>query len=104
MLVTVIYSITVSHKHPEHHHEMAVGNSDKTFVIPEKAVIIFGWLDWVVMPGQALSVVENDYNRKFSKLKPISCNTFMKYSQSVAQEVDERLRDELPKNFGNWTI
>lgn len=56
---------------------------------------MFGWLDLVVGAGMPFSIVENMLVRKYSTLKPISVDTFMKYMGKLAATVEAEIKGAL---------
>lgn len=68
--------------------------------VTPKAINIFGWLDWIIMDNLPFSFVENPLTRKYTNLKPICTNTFMKYMEDLCKEVERVVAKKLPDRFG----
>lgn len=80
--------------------ETAKGSkSNLTSLIDTKSSNIYGWIDWVVSQNFPFSFCENAINRKYTKLKPISTETLMKYMDLLVIEVEQHIRRELPERF-----
>jgi hypothetical protein len=70
------------------------------FLTNPKVVLLHSWLDWIVSDNLPICTVEKDTFRKYSRLANISVDSFSKYLYLVEAEVDENLKEELPKKFG----
>ena len=76
--------------------------------VNKKASSIFSWLEWIIMDNLPFTFVEKQLTRKNTKLDhSISTNTLMKYLKILSTEVEKKLMDELPGQFGiiidGWT-
>ena len=65
-----------------------------------KTVQVYGWLDWVVTKGLPFTFCEDETNCQYSRLKPLSYKTFMKYLGKVSDLVKQRIAQNLPEVFG----
>lgn len=54
----------------------------------KKEMNIYGWLDWVIGESKPFCTVEKLLTRKYSKLQPISVETFLKYMNLVTRGVE----------------
>lgn len=76
--------------------------------LSEKAINVFGWLDWIVDTNKPFTFCEEKKTRKYSKLKKISTKTLKKYMKLTADKVRDKMSATLPKSFGlvidGWTI
>ena len=57
-------------------------------------------MEWVVMNGLSFSFVENEYNKKYTSLNPISRPTLMKYLELVKEKVEQKITVLLPEKYG----
>ena len=80
-------------------------NTFFNYRVSEKAV--YGWLEWIIVGGNEFSMVENELDKKYSKLSAITRPTFMKYMNLLTKEVEAKVREDLPQKFGimidGWT-
>ena len=90
----------ITAKHTDYREKVLSKNSKLTFVASPRAVNIYGWMDWVVMNGLPFSFVENEYNKKYTSLNPISRPTLMKYLELVEEKVEQKITVLLPEKFG----
>jgi hypothetical protein len=68
--------------------------------VSEKAIRYHNWIEWVVMTCSPSTFVENKYNRKNSKMQPISRNTYNKYKDLIKDKIVLRkIKEELPPTF-----
>ncbi len=65
-----------------------------------KATNIFSWIDLVVMENREFSFTEKQLTRKYSNLEPICTETLMKYMELLSNEVESKIKEELPEKFG----
>jgi hypothetical protein len=76
--------------------------------LPPKIANLYAWLDLVVNGGLAFGTVEQPLFRKYTKMAPISRNTFMKTMHEVVLLVEEKIRKMLPELlaivFDGWTM
>ena len=83
------------------------GTSKITQFVNRKASTIFSWLEWIVMANLPFQFVENTLTRKNSKLEHISTDTLMKYLKLLTAQVEIKVSEELPPQFGividGWT-
>jgi hypothetical protein len=68
--------------------------------VDSKTKNIWGWMKFIVKRGVPFSWCEDKIVREFSKLDPISVETLMKYMHLLTQEVENLIRETLPKQFG----
>lgn len=70
----------------------------------DKAISIHNWLDYGVNNNEPLNFVENEYIRKYTRLDPISRNTYVKYLDGLSLVMEEKLKEMVskvhPKRFG----
>jgi hypothetical protein len=75
--------------------------------IPQNAMNMYKWLDWVVMDNHSFHFVEKKRTRGNSKLTPVATTTFMKYLRLVTTKVEAIVKNTLPPKFGlildGWT-
>ena len=90
----------ITAKHTDYREKVLSSNLKLTFLASPRAVNIYGWMEWVVMNGLPFSFVENDYNKKYTSLNPISRPTLMKYLELVAEKVEQKITVLLPEKFG----
>lgn len=68
---------------------------------------IYGWLHWVCCGLKPFNFVENKLTRMYTKLTPISENTFKKYMTLLTNEVEKKISNMLPPKFAlvldGWT-
>ena len=60
---------------------------------------VFGWIDWITDCLYPFSFVENETNRKYRSLKPISRNTPQKYMIGSSAKVESEDKDKLKGKF-----
>ena len=65
-----------------------------------KVAQIYGWMDWIVTKGLPFTFCEDETNRKYCRLKPLSYKTFMKYLGLVTTAVEKEIGNQLPTHFG----
>jgi hypothetical protein len=70
------------------------------FTIPRKVQNIHDWIDWIVAKNLPFNFVEDNYTRKNVKLDSICTNTLKKYMKLLTEEVENRVTERLPQNFG----
>jgi hypothetical protein len=68
--------------------------------IDPKVYQVYGWMDWIVTKGLPFTFCEDETNRKYCKLKPLSYKTFMKYMAGVTNKVESLISEALPNKFG----
>jgi hypothetical protein len=68
-------------------------------LVPQKAVNIFKWIQWIVMKLLPFSFVECEFTRQNSNLEPISRKTLVKYINLTAAEVEKKIASMLPQSF-----
>ena len=61
--------------------------------VPDKAINLFYWIDWVVFECLPFSVLENPRTRKCSSLQPMTTDTLMKRMGLLSQRVLEKLKE-----------
>ena len=91
------------------YEERVKGNTvDSYFAAPDRVVNVISWLDWIVMEGKPFNTVQKERTRKYSKLKPISIKTFMKYMRVLTKSVEKAVAAELPDQFAlvidGWSL
>ena len=69
------------------------------FVNP-KVTQLHSWLDWFIERNLPLSFVDIKEFRDYSCLDPICEDTLTKYLRLVDLEIEEKLKKELPNQFG----
>ena len=60
----------------------------------------FQWMEWVILENCEFSFVEKPLVRKNTKLKPICRKTLQKYIDLVTVQVEKKIADAKPNNFG----
>ena len=68
----------------------------KNIEISPVVMNIYGWIDWICCE---FYTVENDLDRRYSKLNHISYKKFMKYLELVTRKMEERVANENPDKF-----
>ena len=106
----------VSDHHKDYKNEMAISamnnnnnnNTLNNFLLPLKEKNIYDWLDWIIGEGLPFITVEKPLTRKYSKLDPISVDTFMKYMNKCTMQVEDYIKSSLPEKFSilfdGWTL
>jgi len=69
-----------------------------TFV-KDRAKDIYGWIDWTITSNLPFSFVEQETNRRYSKLGKISRNTLTKYMEKITERIVIKLTAELTGKF-----
>jgi hypothetical protein len=64
---------------------------------------IFGWLDWVIMEYLPFSFVEKERSRSYTRLNPISRNSFVKYMHKLTEMVEAEI-STLLESSGRFSI
>jgi hypothetical protein len=67
--------------------------------VDSKSSNIYGWIDWIVAKNLPFSFCEDECTKKYTKLKPISVETLMKYMELLVLQVENRIKDDLPEEF-----
>lgn len=70
------------------------------FMINVKVKNIFGWIEWIVMGMHPFTFCALELTHKYTNLKSICYNTFMKYFRIVSEHVEKIVAKELPQRFG----
>ena len=89
----------LKYKHSSYQEEMDRGEVPTIQFASPKAQNMYSWLDWIVTGGLPFSSVLNPLFRKYSKLQPISLDTYMKYMSLLTRNVEEVIRNILPDVF-----
>ena len=72
--------------------------------VTKKSSNIYGWLNWVCSSLKPFSFVEDELNREYSKLEPISVNSLKKYLGLVTKEFEKRIAAKITeKIFDGWS-
>jgi hypothetical protein len=64
------------------------------------SILVFKWLEWIVMSNLPFQFVEDPLTRKNTKLESITDETVKKYLVLVTESVEKRIADDLPEKFG----
>ena len=70
------------------------------FTVPAKVNNMTNWIELMVMKNLPLALVDDDMFRKASCYTPVSSNSLKKYMELLCREMEEELRNILPKMFG----
>jgi len=74
---------------------------------PEKSIKVYGWIEFVALALQPISVVENDRITKHIKYGSLSVKSLKKYMNLLAEKVEKKLAEILPSKFAlifdGWT-
>ena len=77
-------------------------------MVPPKIKNMFSWLDWIINEGLPFNTVEKQKTRLYSKLTPVSINTFMKAMHDLTVIVENTIKKLLPNKFAlvfdGWTL
>ena len=60
---------------------------------------VFGWIDWITDCLYPFSFVQNETNRKYTSLKPISRNTLQKYIIGLSANAESAVKKILKGKF-----
>ena len=71
-----------------------------TRVVSDEAKNMSSWIEWIVFADLPITIVENEYYRKNSKLKPTSYKTISKHMTNLLEIVRASIKTGLPKTFG----
>lgn len=66
----------------------------------EKAMNVFGWLEWIIEENRELTFCEKVLTRKYTNLKTITVKTLKKYMESLVIAVENKIKQILPNKFG----
>ena len=89
------YSNFMTHirtQHPQHLQEISTACTFKNIavtLVDKASANLYGWMIQIVMDNIAFSYVERKHSRAYSKLKPITRRTLMKYLVLVYEQVKQ---------------
>ena len=69
------------------------------FFVGEDAKDLYAWLDWIINSVLPFSFIEQELTPKYTKLKPISRPTFMKYLDLLTKQVESIIFENIPAKF-----
>jgi len=78
----------------------AKNDKNPSIFVNKKGANIFKWLEWIVTLNLPFQFVEQPVTRKNSSLDSITAETIKKYLLLVTENVEKRIADDLPDNFG----
>ena len=97
-------------EHANYEKEARVGAQNEfqlTFTVTKKASNIFSWLRWISLEGLLFPFVEDNLTAEYTKLKPITRQTFVTYLEKLTLLVERQVAANLPEMFGfvfdGWT-
>jgi hypothetical protein len=73
--------------------------SNQTVIVSEKAITLFGWIDWVVSANLPFSFVEMQKTREHVNLHKISRHTLVDMMEKIGAAVEEKISRSLPEKF-----
>jgi hypothetical protein len=72
--------------------------SNIELVFDKKHRNIYGWVEWIILDMLTFSFCTKMMPRKYTWLKPICYNTFMKYLAMLSYGVEKKIKEFLPRN------
>ncbi|MEY5045775.1 MAG: hypothetical protein RL713_1000 [Bacteroidota bacterium] len=85
--------------HPDYQN-IIKEKSKSMFTVPAKVKNMASWIELMVMKNLPLALVDDELFRKASCYNPVSSNSLKKYMELLCREMEEELRNILPKKFG----
>lgn len=78
-----------------------------SFTIPDNDRNMFSWIEFIVTKNIPFSFVDDELVRKTVRLEKICSNTLLKYMAALSNQVENKLKESLPRKFGigfdGWT-
>ena len=71
-----------------------------TKTVSPDAKNMFAWIEWIVMADLPITIVDNEYYRKRSNLKPTSYKTVSKHMEALMKILEANIKRGLPQTFG----
>ena len=80
--------------------EKSHDNSIQPQIVTEQAIQLFSWMDWIIIENLPFAFLTKSSTKKYSKIKPISIPTFLKYMNRLTKIVEAKIAKKLGSKFG----